>query len=147
VAVVQYTFTRKLYTEYGERNNYNKTILVVWAVPRLCELYPGIFLTTGKNRGNPSVRVVEKCPDIPVAVVQYTFSHKLYTEYGERKIHNKTILVVWAVPRLWSYNLAFALQRRQKRGKPPVRVAEKCPDIPVAARFYHNAVNGMLCDN
>jgi hypothetical protein len=65
----------------------------VWAVTRLCELYPGICLTTEeKARKNP--RVVEKCPDIPVAVVQYTFTHKQYTEqhsktkYTERNIHN-----------------------------------------------------------
>jgi hypothetical protein len=40
--------------------------------------------------------VVEKCPDIPVAVVWYTFTHKEYTEqhneteytYTELNIHN-----------------------------------------------------------
>jgi hypothetical protein len=47
-----------------------------------------------KKHGKTSVRVVEKCPDIPVAVVQYTFTHKQYTEkhiekeYTERNIHN-----------------------------------------------------------
>jgi hypothetical protein len=47
-----------------------------------------------KKHGKTSVRVVEKCPDIPVAVVQYTFTHKQYTEqynkteYPERNIHN-----------------------------------------------------------
>jgi hypothetical protein len=87
------------------------------------------------------------CPNIPVAVAQYTFTHKLYTEYGERNIHNKTISIVWAVPRLWSYNLAFALQLRKKSGKASVRIVEKCPDISMAVRFYHNAVNGLLCDN
>jgi hypothetical protein len=35
-----------------------------------------------------SVRVVKKCPDIPVAVVQCTFTHKQYTEqHNEKKIH------------------------------------------------------------
>jgi hypothetical protein len=38
-----------------------------------------------KKQGKTSVRVVEKCPDIPVAVVQYTFTHKQYTEQ-----HNET---------------------------------------------------------
>jgi hypothetical protein len=38
-----------------------------------------------KKHGKTSVRVVEKCPDIPVAVVQYTFTHKQYTEQ-----HNET---------------------------------------------------------
>jgi hypothetical protein len=45
-------------------------------VPRFCELYPGICLTTEEKARKKSVRVVEKCPDIPVAVVQYTFTHK-----------------------------------------------------------------------
>jgi hypothetical protein len=48
VAVVQYTFTHKQYTEYRERNIHNnkkKKTLEVRAVPRLCELYPGIYLT------------------------------------------------------------------------------------------------------
>jgi hypothetical protein len=33
-----------------------------------------------KKHGKTSVRVDEKCPDIPVAAVQYTFTHKQYTE-------------------------------------------------------------------
>jgi hypothetical protein len=47
-----------------------------------------------KKRGKTSVRVVEKCHDILVAVVQYTFTHKQYTEqhneteYTERNINN-----------------------------------------------------------
>jgi hypothetical protein len=46
-----------------------------------------------KNLGK-NLRLVEKCPDIPVAAVQYTFTHKQYTEqhskteYTERNIHN-----------------------------------------------------------
>jgi hypothetical protein len=49
-------------------------------VLRICGLYPGICLTTEEKHREISVRVVEKCPDIPVAVVQYTFKHKQYTE-------------------------------------------------------------------
>jgi hypothetical protein len=54
MAVVQYTFTHKQYTEYRERNTHNNCTppptqkQVNWevrAVPRLCELYPGICLT------------------------------------------------------------------------------------------------------
>jgi hypothetical protein len=66
----------------------------VRAVPRLCELYPGICFTTEEKHGKTSVMVDEKCPDIPVAVVQYTCTHKQYkeqhdeTEYTERNIHN-----------------------------------------------------------
>jgi hypothetical protein len=32
-----------------------------------------------KKHRKMSVRVVEKCPDIPVAVAQYTFTHKQCT--------------------------------------------------------------------
>jgi hypothetical protein len=35
-----------------------------------------------KKHGKTSVRVVEKCPDIPVAAVQYTFTHKQYTQHN-----------------------------------------------------------------
>jgi hypothetical protein len=47
-----------------------------------------------KRHGKTSVTVVEKCPDIPVEVVQYTFTYKQYTEqhneaeYTERNVHN-----------------------------------------------------------
>jgi hypothetical protein len=85
VAVVQYTFTHKQYTDYRERNIHNKKKekLELRAVPLLCELYPGICLTIEEKARN-NLRVVE-CPDIPVAVVQYTFTHKQHTEQ-----HNKT---------------------------------------------------------
>jgi hypothetical protein len=53
-------------------------------MPRLCELYPGICLTT-EEKARKNLRVVEKYPDISVAVVQYTFTHKQYTEQ-----HNET---------------------------------------------------------
>jgi hypothetical protein len=58
-----------------------------------------------KKHGKTSVSVVEKCPDIPVAVVQYTFTHKQHTEYRERNIlvqnnKKKKIWEVRAVPRL-----------------------------------------------
>jgi hypothetical protein len=33
-----------------------------------------------KKHRKTSVRVVEKFPDIPVTVVQYTFTHKQYTK-------------------------------------------------------------------
>jgi hypothetical protein len=36
-----------------------------------------------KNHRKTSVRLVEKFPDIPVAVAQYTFTHKQYTEHNE----------------------------------------------------------------
>jgi hypothetical protein len=50
VAVVQYTFTHKQYAEYRGRSKHNnKKREVNWEmqnVPRICELYPGICLTT-----------------------------------------------------------------------------------------------------
>jgi hypothetical protein len=58
------------------------------AVPRLCELYSGICFATEEKHGKSSVRLVEKCPDRPVAAVRHTFAHKQYTEYRERKIHS-----------------------------------------------------------
>jgi hypothetical protein len=68
-----------------------------------------------------------------VAVVQYTFTHKQYTEYRERNIHNnKNIGKCGPCPVFASYTLAFALQLRKKHVKTSVRVVEKCPDIPVA---------------
>jgi hypothetical protein len=60
-------------------------------VPRLFELYPGICLTTEEKARKTSVRVVEKCPDIPVAAVQYTKQYTEQhneTEYTERNMHN-----------------------------------------------------------
>jgi hypothetical protein len=70
-----------------------------------------------------------------MAVVQYTFTHKQYTEYRERNIHNnkkKKNGKCGLYPVFASYTLAFALQLRKKHGKTSVRAFEKCPDIPVA---------------
>ena len=57
VAAVRLQFTHKQYTKYKEQNTHRKAKeKVKWevrAVPRLCELYPDICLTTegkaGKN--------------------------------------------------------------------------------------------------
>jgi outer membrane receptor for monomeric catechols len=64
VAVVQYTFTHKQYTEQHKTNktqNNTKIFGRVLAVPRLCDLYPGICLTTEekarKNLSQGSRRV------------------------------------------------------------------------------------------
>ena len=70
VAVVQYTFTHKQYTERHKTNNaYNNTkeqyknIGIVRAVPPLGELYPGIRLTTEEkarknlSQGSRSIRI------------------------------------------------------------------------------------------
>jgi hypothetical protein len=69
-----------------------KLILEVRALPRLFGLYPGICLTTDEKAWTPSVRVVEKCPDIPMTVVQYTFTHKQYPEQHNETEYTKRLL-------------------------------------------------------
>jgi hypothetical protein len=97
VAAVQYTFTHKQYTEYRERNTHNNTkqkIGKCGPCPVFASYTLAFTLPLRKKHGKISVRVVAKCPDIPVAVVQYTFTDKQYTEqhndteYTERNIHN-----------------------------------------------------------
>ena len=64
VAVAQYTFTHKQYTERQKNNKYieqHKNFRRVRAVPRLCGLYPGICLTTEEKHGKTSVSVAEEC--------------------------------------------------------------------------------------
>jgi hypothetical protein len=81
--VVQYTFAYKQYTEYRERNihnNKNKKIGKCGPYPVFASYTLAFALQLRKKHGKTSVRVVEKSPDIPVAVVQYTFTHKQYTE-------------------------------------------------------------------
>jgi hypothetical protein len=56
----------------------------------------------------------------PVAVVQYTFTHKQYTEQHKNKLEQCE-----PCPVLASYTLAFAVQLRKKHGKTSVRVAEQ----------------------
>jgi hypothetical protein len=68
-------------------------------VPRHCEFYLAFALQLRKKHGKSSVSVDEKCPDIPVAVVKNTFTHKQYTEqhdekeYTEANIHSIIIKV------------------------------------------------------
>ena len=86
-----------------------------------------------------------------MAVVQYTFTHKQYTEQtklttlvgrlsgirtqsGQTKINDELTALKLSYnweecgpcPVFASYTLAFALQLRKKRGKTSVRVAEEC---------------------
>jgi hypothetical protein len=97
VAIIQYTFTHKQYAEYRERNinnNKKKKIGKYGPCPIFASYTLAFALQLRKKYGKTSVRVGEKCPDIPVAVAQYTFTHKQYTEqhnkteYTERNIHN-----------------------------------------------------------
>jgi hypothetical protein len=97
VTAVQHTFTHKQYTEFRERNIHNnkkeKKVWEVLVVPRLCELYCGICLTTEeKSRKNLSYGS-RKVTQYPGGSSPITFTHKQYTEqhkikYTERNIHN-----------------------------------------------------------
>jgi hypothetical protein len=90
VAAAQYTFTHKQYAEYRERyihNNKKKKIGKCGPCPVFASYNLAFALQLRKKEKGrkTSVRVVEKCPNIPVVVVQYTFKHKQYTEQ-----HNDT---------------------------------------------------------
>jgi hypothetical protein len=80
VAVVQYTFTHKQYTNCRERNTHNIKRKRGKFGPRLVfASYTLEFaLKLRKRNGKTSVRVAKKFPDIPVAAVQYTCTHKQY---------------------------------------------------------------------
>jgi hypothetical protein len=61
VAVVQYTFTHKQYTEGNKTNNVqNNTTFFgrVRTVPHLCELYPGICFTTEEKARKKNLRYI-----------------------------------------------------------------------------------------
>jgi hypothetical protein len=91
VAAVQYTVTHKQYREFTERNihnNKNKKIGKCGPCPVFPSYTVQFTLQLRKKHGKTSVWVVEKCLHIPVAAVQYTFTHKQHTEYTERNIHN-----------------------------------------------------------
>jgi hypothetical protein len=76
VAVVQYTFTHKRYTEYrgGSTHNNGKC----GPCPVFASYTLAFALQQRKKHGETTVRVVEKCPDIPVAFVQYTFTQTIH---------------------------------------------------------------------
>jgi len=63
-----------------------------------------------------------------VAVVQYTFTQKLYTEQQEKPYNeqHKNLEECGPCPIFAGFTLAFALQLRKKHGKASVRVAEEC---------------------
>jgi hypothetical protein len=63
-----------------------------------------------------------------VAVVQYTFTHKQYTERhktNNTKNNTKSLEECGPCPVFADYTLAFTLQLRKKHGKSSVRVAEE----------------------
>jgi hypothetical protein len=63
-------------------------------VPFFASYTPAFALQLRKKHKKASVRVVKKWPFIPVVVIQYTFTHKQYTEqhneteYTEQNMHN-----------------------------------------------------------
>jgi len=60
VAVVQYTYTHTNNREKDTKQTIHITTQKlgrVWAMPRFCELYPGICLTVEEKHGKTSVRV------------------------------------------------------------------------------------------
>jgi hypothetical protein len=64
-----------------------------------------------------------------VAIVQYTFTHKHYTERHKTNNieNNKNILEECGPFRVFvGFTLAFTLQLRKMHGKPSVRVAKEC---------------------
>jgi hypothetical protein len=77
-------------TQNTENGTYRtiKKIWKCWPCP-VFESYTLAFaLQLRKKHGKTSVRIVEKCPDIPVTAVQYIFTHKQHTEHREQNIHN-----------------------------------------------------------
>ena len=61
VAVVQYTFTNKQYTERHKTNNTQNDTKIfgrVRAVSCVCELYPGIYLTTEEEKAQKNLKMV-----------------------------------------------------------------------------------------
>jgi hypothetical protein len=110
VTVVQYTFTHKPYTEqhneteYTERNIQSNKKLEIRAVTVFASYTLAFALHLRKKQGKTSVRVAEKCPDISMAIVQYTFTHKQYTEqhneveYTERNIRSTRKLLQQTSP-------------------------------------------------
>jgi hypothetical protein len=93
-----HTLTHKQYTEHTKRNIHNnkkKNIGKCGPCPVFASYTLAFALQQSKKHAKTSVVVVEKCPDIPVAAVQYTFTHKQYTfthkqhtEHRERNIYN-----------------------------------------------------------
>jgi hypothetical protein len=101
---VQHTFTHKQYTPYSSTAHiYTQTVHTIqqysthlhntengtyitkkngkcWPCPVFASYTLAFALQLRKKHRETSVMVVKKSLHIPVAVVQYTFTHKLYTE-------------------------------------------------------------------
>jgi hypothetical protein len=82
----------------------------------------------------------------PVAVVQYTFTHKQYIEQHNQQQNNKNnkkktqiinLEECWPCPVFASFTLAFALQLRKKHKKTSVRLAEEIQSIHIIKTSTH----------
>ena len=74
-----------------------------------------------------------------VAEVQYTVTHKQYTEqHKTNDTYNNTKILeeCGPCPVLASYTLEFALQLRKKHGKTSVRVAEQYEYVHLAIKMH-----------
>jgi hypothetical protein len=64
----------------------------------LCPIFASYTLAfalqLGKKHRKTWVKVVEKCPNIPVGVVQYTFTQKQYTQQHNETIHRTYITIL-----------------------------------------------------
>jgi hypothetical protein len=98
VAAVQYTFTHKQYTEYRERNVHKKN-WEIRAVPRICELCPGICVTTEeKARKNLTEQEIKYHPRHWEKYSLDTVSHfgKLFcvhTTFTVRVLYNSLTMI------------------------------------------------------
>jgi hypothetical protein len=81
-------------TQNIENGTYIKKIGKCGPCPVFASYTLAFALQLRKKHGETPVRVVEKCPGMPLAAVQYTVTHKQYTElhfeteHTEQNIHN-----------------------------------------------------------
>jgi hypothetical protein len=77
----------------GKNNNFEEKIGEQIGKCGPCPVFASYTLAFAlqlrKKHGETLVRVVEKCPDIPVAAVQYTSTHRQCTERNIRVHNNK----------------------------------------------------------
>jgi hypothetical protein len=91
VAVVQYPFTHKQYTEqHKEQNNTNNNYFGrVRTVPRVCEFYPGICLTTEGKAGR-NLSQGKKNSEYSIHITKIPTHYKTYTKPTHMPTYYKT---------------------------------------------------------
>ena len=105
VAVVQYTFTHKQYIE--QHIKFGR----VWAMPRLCELYPGICLTTDeKTQKNLSESWSNCC------VQTYKFqSFFKWIKFWNKNFHNLVFILRMNMLFIHNYRLQNSSRKKKDR--------------------------------